>query len=470
MAVAAGADRVDQVGAALPQRFGRSGSHDHQGGNADGGGTNPAHHVGAPHGSSPPQHKLAFAGASGLCQPSPRPRHFRGDCAMQWSQNRILTTHTGSLPRPPELVRLYVQRARGAAVDPAELDRLGKAALRHVVDKQIAAGIDIGNNGEQQREAFFLYVRHRMSGFGGSWQRWPRGDVERYPLLKQQMAQMLAAREAVGNYQPPKAVGDVRYVDDSELKAECGDFRAVLAEHPGGFVEPFMTAPSPGIIVGAMKNEYYDTEAAYLAAVAAALKIEYDAIVANGFLLQLDCPDLALERHLSYNERPLAEFLGFVERVVEAINGAIADVPRDRVRLHVCWGNYEGPHDRDVPLADILPILEQANVGGLVLLFGNPRHQHEYKVLAKHRLADDQIIAAGVIDDLTGFVEHPEVVADRLENIARAVGDPRRVMAATDCGFDTSAGMGRVTEDVVWAKLKAMADGAEIASERLGLK
>jgi 5-methyltetrahydropteroyltriglutamate--homocysteine methyltransferase len=311
-------------------------------------------------------------------------------------------------------------------------------------------------------------VRHRMSGFGDSWQRWPRGDVERYPLLKEQMARMLQAREAVGNYQPPKAVGEVRYVDDSELKTEIADFRAALAARPGAFVEPFLTAPSPGIIAAAMKNEYYDSFGAYLAAVAAALKIEYEAIVNAGFLLQLDCPDLALERHLTYNDRPLADFLGFVEQVVDAINQAIVNVPRDRVRLHVCWGNYEGPHDRDVPLEDILPILQKANVGGFVLPFANPRHQHEYRVLAKFPLADDQIIAAGVIDDLTGFVEHPEVVADRLERVAQAVGDPKRVLAATDCGFDTSAGMGRVTEDVVWAKFAAMAEGAKIASKRLG--
>src|SRR5438128_4925 len=386
---------------------------------------------------------------------------------MRWSDERILTTHTGSLPRPPELTRLYARRARGGEVDPAELDRLGKEALRQIVDKQAAAGIDIGNNGEQQREAFFLYVRHRMSGFGGSWKRWPRGDVERYPLLKQQMQEMLAAREAVGNYEPPKAVGEVRYVDDSELKQEIADFRAALEATPNGFVEPFLTAPSPGIIAAAMKNEYYDSDEAYLAALGQALRVEYEAIVASGFLLQLDCPDLALERHLSYQDRPLAEFLGFVERVVETINQAIEKVPRDRVRLHVCWGNYEGPHDRDVPLDDILPILQQAKVGGFVLPFANPRHQHEYRVLARYPLADDQIIAAGVIDDLTGFVEHPEVVAERLERVAQAVGDPKRVMAATDCGFDTSAGMGRVTEDVVWAKLTAMAEGARIATQRL---
>src|SRR6202171_1614687 len=196
------------------------------------------------------------------------------ETAMRWSDERILTTHTGRLQRPPALTRLYVQRARGGEVDSAELDRLGKTALRRIVDKQIEAGIDIGKNGEQHREAFFLYVRHRMSGFGGSWQRWPRGDVERYPLLKQQMAQMLAAREAVGNFQTPKAVGEVRYVDDSELKAECADFRAALDARPNAFVEPFMTEPSPGIIAAAMKNEHYDTEAAYLAALGAALRIE----------------------------------------------------------------------------------------------------------------------------------------------------------------------------------------------------
>jgi len=388
---------------------------------------------------------------------------------MQWSRERILTTHTGSLPRPPELVRLYVERARGGAVDPAELDRQGKAALDHIIERQIASGVDVGNNGEQQREAFFLYVRHRMSGFGGSWQRWPRGDVERYPLLKQQMGELLAARRAVGNMQPPRAVGEVRYVDEAPLKAEIGDFQAALDAHSGAFIEPFMTAPSPGIIAAAMKNEFYDTDEAYLAAVAAAVKVEYEAIVGAGFLLQLDCPDLALERHLTYNDRPLSDFLGFVERVVAAINDAIVNVPRDRVRLHVCWGNYEGPHDKDVPLADILPLLEQARVGGFVLPFANPRHQHEYRVLAQYPLADDQVIAAGVIDDLTSFVEHPEVVADRLERVAQAIGDPHRVLAATDCGFDTSAGMGRVTEDVVWAKLAAMAEGARIASRRLGL-
>ena len=390
-----------------------------------------------------------------------------GEGARPGGGERILTTHAGSLPRPPELVRLYVRRAQGEAVDPAEIEAAGKQALRWVVPKQIVAGIDVGNNGEQQREGFFLYVQHRMSGFGGAWQRRPRGDVVRYPTFQRMVEEQMAGRTAVSNFQPPKAIGPVRYLDRGAVEAECEDFRTVL-DQTDGFIEPFLTAPSPGIVAAAMRNEYYDTEEAYLAALADALRVEYEAIVGHGFLLQLDCPDLALERHIGYQDRPLAEFLGFVERVVTALNRALVNVPRERVRMHVCWGNYEGPHDLDVPLAEIFPVIRQARVGGFVFPFANPRHAHEYRCFAGGQgLADDQILVAGVIDTLTNFVEHPEVVADRIERVARAVGDPRRVLAGTDCGFDTSAGMGRVAEDVVWAKLEALAAGARLASERL---
>ena len=388
---------------------------------------------------------------------------------MRRSEDRILTTHTGSLPRPLELTRLYVRRAKGESVDAAEIERLGQEALRSVLRKQAAAEIDIGNNGEQQREGFFLHIRHRMSGFGGSWQRRTRADALRYPIFKRMMEEQLAAREAVSNMGPPKAIGEIRYLGTAAIDAECADFRTALDETDTHFVEPFVTAPSPGIIAGAMKNEHYDTEEAYLDALGAALKPEYEAVIRHGFLLQLDCPDLALERHLSYQERSLGDFLGFVERVVAAINTALENIPRDRVRLHVCWGNYEGPHDCDAPLADILPVIKQANVGAFFFPFANPRHAHEYRVFEKVPLADDQIIIAGVIDSLTNFIEHPETVADRLERIATAVDDPRRVIAGTDCGFDTSAGMGRVAEDVVWAKLKSLAEGARIASKRLGM-
>lgn len=389
---------------------------------------------------------------------------------MRRSDARILTTHTGSLPRPPELTQLFIRRLRGESIDPADIDRLGREAVRAIVAKQAAAGVDVGNNGEQAREGFFLHVRHRMSGFGGSWQRRTRADAERYPVFKRIMEEQLAAREAVSNMRmPPKAIGEIRSLGTAAVAAECAEFREALNATGVQFVEPFLTAPSPGIIAGAMKNEFYDSEESYLAALGDALKGEYETIVKAGFLLQLDCPDLALERHLSYQDRPLGDFLGFVERVVATINRALENIPLEQVRLHVCWGNYEGPHDCDVPLADILPILKQARVGAFFFPFANPRHAHEYHVFEKQPLAEDQLLIAGVVDSLTNFVEHPEVVAERIEHVARAVGDPRRVLAGTDCGFDTSAGMGRVAEDVVWAKLKALAEGARIASERLGM-
>ncbi|MBN9508075.1 MAG: hypothetical protein J0I21_03050 [Alphaproteobacteria bacterium] len=386
---------------------------------------------------------------------------------MRGSEQRILTTHTGSLPRPAALTGLLVRRARGEAVDAAAFESAVATARRWVVQRQLKAGIDIGNDGEQQRESFFLHVRHRMSGFGGTWQRTPPADVERYPEFKQARSAQLAGKEAVSSFAPFKAVGAVRYVNPCLVRAECDAFRATLDAAGGGFVEPFLTAPSPGIIAAAVRNEYYDTEDAYLAALGAALRVEYEAIVGAGFLLQLDCPDLALERHVSYQDRPVNAFLGFAEKVVATINAAIADIPPARIRMHACWGNYEGPHDCDVPLAEILPVLRQARVGALVLPFANPRHAHEIGCLAATPLAPEQIIVAGVIDTLTNFVEHPEVVAERIERVARAIGDPTRVIAGTDCGFDTSAGMGRVAGDVVWAKLAALADGANRASTRL---
>jgi 5-methyltetrahydropteroyltriglutamate--homocysteine methyltransferase len=390
---------------------------------------------------------------------------------MRRSNDRILTTHTGSLPRPPHLTKLYAQRSRGEPVDAPEIEAAGHAALQAIVPKQIEAGIDIGNNGEQQREGFFLHVRHRMTGFGGSWKRWPRADVEDYPVFKQSLERQVAGKDMVSNFAPPKAIGEIRYIGGAEAEQECADFREVLdaREKAGqiGFVESFLTAPSPGIVVAAIRNEYYDTEAGYLAAVGRALQVEYEAIVAQGFLLQLDCPDLALEHHISFQDRPLPDFLGFVERVVATINDALCNIPRDKVRMHVCWGNYEAPHDRDVPLATILPLIARMKVGALVLPFANPRHAHEVRCLEGKSIGDDQIVVAGVIDSLTNFVEHPEVVAERIERVAKTLGDPARVIAGTDCGFDTSAGAGRVAEDVVWAKLATLSEGARIASRRL---
>ena len=388
---------------------------------------------------------------------------------MRLSETRILTTHVGSLPRPPELTRLYARRARGEAVDAKAIADAGAKAVPWVIEQQLAAGMDVINNGEQQRDSFVLYLRHRLSGLGGAGSRPPSADVEAYPKYKENLARQIAARgEAVSNRDLlPKCIGAITYQGEAELEAECSDFAAALKGVAGRYVEPFFTAPSPGILAAIVKNEHYESFENYLAAIGAAVRVEYQAIIAQGYVLQLDCPDLALEGHGLFQSRPLKDFLGFVEQVIDAINTAIAGLPREKIRLHVCWGNYEGPHDHDVALEDIWPLLQKANVGGFVLPLANPRHAHEFRIFEKQPLASDQILAAGVIDTLTNFVEHPEVVADRLVRVAQAVGDPRRVLAATDCGFDTSAGMGRVAEDVVWAKLKAMSDGAALASKRL---
>jgi 5-methyltetrahydropteroyltriglutamate--homocysteine methyltransferase len=388
---------------------------------------------------------------------------------MQRSTDRILTTHAGSLPRPAALTHLYAERARGAAVDPAKIDEAGRAALRWVVPKQREAGIDIGNNGEQQREAFFLYVQRRMSGFGGSWERHAFADMKRYPAYAAQTLAQAGATEHVSlRNRLPKAIGEIKYLDRAAIETECADFGAVLKETSAGFAEPFLTAPSPGIIATAMLNEYYDSMQDYLAALGEALRVEYETIVSHGYVLQIDAPDLAMERHITFQDQPVSEFVRFVEQVIATINTSLANVPREKVRLHVCWGNYQGPHDSDVRLCDILPVLKQAKVGALVLPFANPRHAHEYRTLAE--LPNDQLVVAGVIDSVINYIEHPEVVADRLEQIARVLGDPARLIAGTDCGFDTSAGRGAVAEDVVWAKLRALSDGARIASRRLGMK
>ena len=386
---------------------------------------------------------------------------------MQRSENRILTTHAGSLPRPAELTALFARRASGEAVDEGAIETQGRAAVNAIVRKQIETGLDVIDDGEQSRESFVLYMRRRLTGMGGSGSRAMHADLDAYPQYKASFQQRATSAERVSNRANlPKAVGAISYSDPSMIEAECADFRAALGAQKG-FTEAFLTAPSPGIIASIVQNEHYDTFERYLDALAAALRIEYEAIVRNGFLLQLDCPDLALERHTSFRDRPLADFVKFVETVVSAINKATANVPREKIRLHVCWGNYEGPHDQDVALRDILPAILQAKAGAIFLPFANPRHAHEFRVLKEIPLADDQLLIAGVIDTLTNFVEHPEVVADRIERIAEATGDPRRVLAGTDCGFDTSAGMGRVTEDVVWAKLRSLCEGASLASKRL---
>ena len=387
---------------------------------------------------------------------------------MRRSSERILTTHAGSLPRPEHLTSLFVRRARGEGVDPVVIAKAGREALRAIVPLQASAGIDVGNNGEQQHDSFFLYLKDRLTGLGGTWQRPSRADVDRYPEFKKRWLEQMSSTSRVSpNEGLPMAIGEVHYIDPAIIDAECRDFGDVLAENPNVFVENFMNAPSPGIVAAAIKNENYDTDLKYLEALAEALRVEYETIVRSGFVLQIDAPDLALERHISYKDKPLSKFIEFVENVVAVINAALKNITPDRVRLHICWGNSESPHDSDVPLEDILPAVQHANVGALYLPFAGPRHAHEYRCFERFPLKPDQVLVAGVIDPLTNIVEHPEVVSDRIERVAMVLGDASKVLAATDCGFDTSAGWGRVAPDVVWAKLRSLRDGARIASGRL---
>jgi 5-methyltetrahydropteroyltriglutamate--homocysteine methyltransferase len=376
------------------------------------------------------------------------------------SETRILTTHSGSLPRPRALTELHGRRSRGEDVDAADLEQAVIEATAAAVAAQVDAGIDVGNDGEQARESFVTYVQHRMTGFGGTSARPLMRDLLDHPDFLDLVVPRHLRRQ-VNLMAAPAALGAVAYRDTSEIDAEC----ALVAGAP--FAETFMTAASPGIVASAMENRHYASMDEYVHAVAEALRSEYHAIVERGLLLQIDAPDLALERHTLFADRPLADFLAWVELVIGAINGTLVGIDPGRVRLHLCWGNYEGPHTLDVPLEDILPRLYQAHVGALVVSMANPRHAHEYRCFERYPLPDDMLLVAGVIDTTSNYVEHPEVVADRLERVAGAVGDPRRVIAGTDCGFDTSAGIGDIAPSVVWEKLRALRAGAALATARL---
>jgi 5-methyltetrahydropteroyltriglutamate--homocysteine methyltransferase len=384
---------------------------------------------------------------------------------MQRSERRILTTHVGSLPRNPVLRDLLVRQERGEAIDEGELARQVEAAVQTAVRRQSEAGIDIGNNGEQPRVGFSTYVVRRMRGFGGEGRRPPARDLLEFP----DYAAMLEARRRFAGRitTTPQAVAEVEYADLSEAERECDQFLRCLQGLPRPFTEAFMTAASPGIIATTMLNAYYDSHERYVFALADQMRKEYELIHARGLLLQLDCPDLAMERARLFQHEPLEPFQQIVATHIEAINRAVVDIPAERIRLHVCWGNNDGPHIYDVPLEAILPILYEAKVGALSIEMANPRHQHEYKLFKRYPLPESMLLLPGVIDSTTNFVEHPEVVADRICQVVEAVGDRSRVIASVDCGFGTFAGSEMVAESVVWAKLRTLAEGAALASARL---
>jgi 5-methyltetrahydropteroyltriglutamate--homocysteine methyltransferase len=384
---------------------------------------------------------------------------------MLASRDRILTTHCGSLPRAERLSDLLLRQEAGERIDETLLQAESAAAVAGVLDAQIAAGLDIVSDGEQPRVGFSMYVPLRMEGFGGETVRPSPRDLDDFPLFAERLRQRRVRRNRIAN--PPKAVGEVRYTNLPAARAELDLFKNALAALRQKPAETFMTAASPGIIATTMVNEYYDSYESYVFALARELRKEYELIVSYGFLLQLDAPDFGLERARMFKDRSDAEFLRAMELNVEAINRATEGIPRERIRLHVCWGNWEGPHTHDFPLAGLLPLLYRAKVGALSIEFANPRHQHEYAALRDNPLPPDMILIPGVIDTTTNFVEHPDVVANRICEAVATLGDRSRVIAGTDCGFATSAGTEMVSPDVVWAKLGAIRAGADIATRRL---
>jgi 5-methyltetrahydropteroyltriglutamate--homocysteine methyltransferase len=383
---------------------------------------------------------------------------------MQRCTNKILTTHVGSLPRDPVLSELLIREELGQAIDRAELARLGEQAVGHVVRQQAACGVDVVNDGEQPRVGFQTYVAQRMKGFGGESKRPRPRDYVDFPGFATWMAKRTPPRSKVSN--APQAIADVVYDDLGPARDEIRLFREALARLAASPVETFMTAASPGIIATTLLNAHYDSYEAYVFALARQMRKEYE-LIARDFVLQIDAPDLAMERAVLFADKSVPEFLEIAEMHVAALNEALAGIPPERVRLHCCWGNYEGPHVHDIPLADILPVLTQARVGGLSIEFANPRHQHEYANLKKGGLPSHFVLLPGVIDTSTNYVEHPEVVANRICEAVDAVGDRERVIASSDCGFGTFAGSEMVSEDVVWAKLKSCREGADIATRRL---
>jgi 5-methyltetrahydropteroyltriglutamate--homocysteine methyltransferase len=384
---------------------------------------------------------------------------------MLRSETRILTTHVGSIPRPPALRELLVRRDRGEPVDAAALERETAIAVGLAVTGQLEAGIDIGNNGEQPRAGFSTYVAGRMRGFGGASRRELAQDLIDFP----DYAEMLAhrRRDAARIADAPQAIAEVEYTDLEPAAAECDGFLRETDGRPRKFAERFMTAASPGVIATILLSAHYDSHERYVMALAREMRNEYELIHARGLLLQVDCPDLAMERTRFFRRDPLDRFLQMVELHVNAINQATAKIPPERIRLHLCWGNYDGPHTHDVPLEAVLPIVARARVGALSLPLANPRHQHEYRVLRSHPLPDSMLLLPGVIDTTTNYVEHPEVVADRIAAAVDAVGDRTRVIASTDCGFGTFAGSEMVAPSVVWAKLRALSEGAALTTRRL---
>ena len=382
---------------------------------------------------------------------------------MKTSEHRILTTHVGSLPRQETTLPLLEARENRQPYDTAEFDRVIAQAVRDVVKRQADIGIDIVSDGETSKISYATYVHDRLSGFseeGGGGPSKPHLDVAPFPQLREKMAKLTGPQR----FKRVACIGPIAVKDREALHRDLANMRAAVdAARPA---EAFLTAASPGVVASFLPNRYYNSHEDYIGAVADAMREEYAAIAAAGFVLQIDCPDVAMSRHTGFQDLSEADFLKRAAFHVEALNHALGDIPPDRVRMHVCWGNYEGPHTHDIGLAKIVAIVLGARVQGIALEAANPRHEHEWALWKEVRLPDDKLLLPGVIDTSTNYVEHPALVAERIMRFAGAVGR-ERVIANTDCGFGTAAGHGKLDPGVVYLKLAALVEGAALASKAL---
>ena len=374
----------------------------------------------------------------------------------------IATSHVGSLPRGPELTPLLLARDAGEAYDPVAFDTVVQAAVDAAVAAQVEAGVTIVSDGELGKVGYSTYIIERLEGFGGNSPRKPALDLAPLPELRTKLAAIMGAQE----FTRASCIAPVVLKTLEPLDDDIRRFRSALDRHGEG-TRAFLNAASPGLITAFQPNAYYPTHEAYLAALVDAMRPEYEAIAAAGFELQLDCPDLAMSRHTGYQDMDEAEFLRTIEANVEALNAATAGIAPEAMRMHVCWGNYEGPHDRDIPLERIIDIVLKARPSTILFEAANPRHEHEWKVWRDAKLPDDKILAPGLIDTCSNYVEHPELIAQRIERFTAIVGADR-VVASTDCGFGTFAGYGKIDPAVTWMKLRALREGADIAAQRLG--
>jgi 5-methyltetrahydropteroyltriglutamate--homocysteine methyltransferase len=379
---------------------------------------------------------------------------------VKHSRDRILTTHVGSLPRSAAVTEVVFAREQGQAVPEAQFRRVIGSAVRESVTKQLSAGVDIISDGEMSKISYATYIKDRLTGFDGDSPRNPPADLEDFPAFLQRLARV----GGTPSYRRPRCVGPIEVHSLRDLEDDITAFAAAVSE--SATADRFLNSASPGVIALFQPNDFYAGHERYLEAIAEAMRHEYESIIAAGFILQIDSPDLGLGRHTLFKDRPLAEYQRLAELHVEVLNHALRNCAADRIRMHICWGNYEGPHHHDAPLEVVLPIALRAKAQAILFESANPRHSHEWATLRDLPIPEDKILIPGVIDSVTNFIEHPLLVAERLQRFADIVGR-ERIIAGTDCGFASFAGFGVVDSDIAYAKLKTLAEGAAIASERL---